>query len=572
MYFMALASDYDGTLAAHGAVGRGALAAVERLKASGRKFILVTGRELPELRTVFPEFAICDLIVAENGGVLFVPQTGEERSLAPAPPPEFIEALVARGIAPLSVGNGIVASRQPNEVAILEVIRELGLEMQIIFNKGAVMVVPSGVNKATGLAVALGELALSPHNVIGIGDAENDHAFLRYCACGIAVADALPAVREAADLVTAGGAGAGVVEAIDQLLEWEEEGFAHGWKRHQIVLAEDRRGEPVCLPPRGNGLLVAGTSGSGKSTLTAGLLERLAEAGFQFCVLDPEGDYSEFEGAVVLGDGREPPGIDEALDVLHRPANNLVVNMLALDIADRPDFFANLLARLRAMRNETGRPHWIVVDEAHHMLPKARASSNTAAPRQNVCLITVHPEEVAADALRVVDHVIAIGHEPASVIEGFCRVIGETPPAAPNEPLAPGRALVWSRARGTDPLPVNVVGPRQERRRHTRKYAEGDLGQARSFHFRGPKGELNLRAQNLALFLQMAEGVDDATWLHHLRAGDYSRWFRTAIKDDDLADEAAAIEAERSEDAAATRRRVREAINRRYTAESEGSA
>ena len=48
----------------------------------------------------------------------------------------------------------------------------------MIFNKGAVMILPSGVNKATGLAAALEELGLSPHNVVGVGDAENDHAFL----------------------------------------------------------------------------------------------------------------------------------------------------------------------------------------------------------------------------------------------------------------------------------------------------------------------------------------------------------------------------------------------------------
>ena len=75
-----------------------------------------------------------------------------------------------------------------------------------------------------------------------------------------------------------------------------------------------------------------------------------------------------------------------------------------------------------------------------------------------------------------------------------------------------------------------------------RKYAEGDLGEDKSFYFRGPEGKLNLRAQNLLLFIQLAEGVDDDTWLHHLRQGDYARWFRDAIKDDALADEAARIE------------------------------
>jgi hypothetical protein len=74
-----------------------------------------------------------------------------------------------------------------------------------------------------------------------------------------------------------------------------------------------------------------------------------------------------------------------------------------------------------------------------------------------------------------------------------------------------------------------------------------------------------LRVQNLSMFVQIADGVDDATWLHHLRAGDYSRWLRDAIKDRDLAREAAEAEASPEADAAASRERIRTAIERRYT-------
>src|SRR6266446_10126510 len=58
-------------------------------------------------------------------------------------------------------------------------------------------------------------------------------------------------------------------------------------------------------------------------------------------------------------------------------------------------------------------------------------------------------------------------------------------------------------------------GPHAQRLRHSRKYAEGELGEDKSFYFRGQEGSLNLRAQNLVLFLQIAEGVDDGTWLYH---------------------------------------------------------
>src|SRR5207247_234345 len=138
-----------------------------------------------------------------------------ERPLADPPPARFVARLRERGVAPLTVGRSIVATREPNEATVLEVIRELGLELHVIFNKGAVMVLPSGVNKATGLAAALGELCLSAHNVVGVGDAENDHAFLAACECAAAVANALPALKEHADLVTRGRRGAGVAKLVD---------------------------------------------------------------------------------------------------------------------------------------------------------------------------------------------------------------------------------------------------------------------------------------------------------------------------------------------------------------------
>src|SRR6202000_639641 len=89
---------------------------------------------------------------------------------------------------------------------------------------------------------------------------------------------------------------------------------------------------------------------------------------------------------------------------------------------------------------------------------------------------------------------------------------------------------------------IEIPPPRHHHLRHQRKYARGDMGEDKSFYFRGPQGALNLRAQNLALFVQIAGGVDDGTWEHHLKQGDYSRWFRDAIKDDALADDAAAVE------------------------------
>ncbi len=218
MRYLALATDYDGTLASDGRVATATWDALGRLRASGRKAILVTGRDMEDLKRICPSLDRFDRVVAENGAVLYRPAAAEEAVLAAPPPPAFVRALRDRGVAHLVVSRSIVASVKPYETIILKTIRDMGLEMQVIFNKDAVMVLPSGVNKATGLRAALDELGLSPHNVVGIGDAENDHAFLRECECSAAVADALPMLKEQADLVTAGGAGRGVVELIDELL------------------------------------------------------------------------------------------------------------------------------------------------------------------------------------------------------------------------------------------------------------------------------------------------------------------------------------------------------------------
>src|SRR5262245_21026243 len=218
MYVLALAVDYDGTLADHGTVSDAAYAALERLKKTGRKLIMVTGRELPDLKHVFPGLDIFDKIVAENGAVLYSPDSKQERILAAAPSEELVNSLKAADVAPLSVGRVIIATWEPHEVAAVSLIKKLGLELEIIFNKGAVMILPSGVNKATGLAAALEEMELSPHNVVGVGDAENDHAFLRAVGYGVAVANALPKLKETADRVTKEARSAGVIELIGQII------------------------------------------------------------------------------------------------------------------------------------------------------------------------------------------------------------------------------------------------------------------------------------------------------------------------------------------------------------------
>ena len=218
MQYLALASDYDGTLAHDGHVSKSTLEAVERLRESGRKMILVTGRELPELQTVFPAINMCDAVVAENGALLYWPEDGREEILGEPPPPNFLAEMARRGVTPFSQGRVIFATWRPHEVEVLETIQALGIEYHIIFNKRAVMMLPSGINKASGLSAALERLKIPASAVVGVGDAENDHAFVDSCGVAVAVENALPALKERCDVVTEGHHGRGVIELIDRLL------------------------------------------------------------------------------------------------------------------------------------------------------------------------------------------------------------------------------------------------------------------------------------------------------------------------------------------------------------------
>ena len=565
MRYHVLACDYDGTIAHHGKVSDDTVAALKKIKDSGRRLILVTGRQLESLAEHFPAVELFDQVVAENGALLYTPSTHTEKVLAEAPSGEFVQMLRDRGVAPLSIGRAIVATWVPNDKAVFDAIHELGLELQVTFNKGAVMVLPSGVNKATGLTAALLELKLSPHNAVGVGDAENDHAFLTICECSVAVSNALPALKKRADLVTVGDHGDGVIELVEMLIRDDLEQVDTTLTRHDILLGTDDMGNEVLVRPQVESTLIAGTSGGGKSTLTTGVLERLV--GYQICIIDPEGDYEHFENAIVLGTSDNAPAVEEVLDVLDDPQCNAAVNLLALRVDERPSFIAELFPQLLRLRSSTGRPHLIVIDETHHLFPRDWSPTRTIMPDSayGQILITVHPDHIAAPLLDTVGTLIVIGANPDETIRKFSDSTGRRSPAPTAGRLEAGDAILWRVRDGAEPLAFRSAPPQRQLRRHLRKYAEGKLGEDRSFYFCGPDNRLHLRAYNLVSFVEIGEGLDDETWLHHLQNGDYSEWIRMSIKDDELARKVASVERTPEISADDSRARIRGAIEKRYT-------
>nr|AQQ74498.1 hypothetical protein [uncultured bacterium] len=563
MQYFALACDYDGTIATHGTAGPSTLAALRRVRESGHRLLLVTGRRVDDLARVLPDLELFDRIVAENGAVLFRPDRREERLLAEPPSAALVEELRRRGVAPLEIGRCIVATWEPHEVDVLEAIHSAGLELQVSFNKGAVMILPSGINKKSGLCAALADLGLSPLNTVGVGDAENDHAFLSACGFSYAVANALESIKRRVDLVTRSVHGAGVEEIIEDLLADDLERYEGLLRRRYVRLGLDPGGREIALPPDRTRVLVAGASGSGKSQIVTALLERLSRTGYQFCVIDPEGDYESLEYAVTMGDEHACPQPDKVHQLLAK-YENAVVTLLSVPLEDRPAVAARLLHMLLEMREAKGRPHWIVFDEAHHMLPAQWRLDREIDQLGSEILVTVHPGSLAPAALAAINVVICVGSEAGQSLTEFFQALRRPAPALPPPPKEEMEALVWFCGRSDQPVLVRIEPSESDRRRHRRKYAEGDL-QQKSFFFQGPEGRLNLRAQNLSTFMQIGDGVDIDTWLYHLRRGDYSRWMETSIKDETLANRVRAVE-QADLPAEESRARIREAIEERYTA------
>jgi hypothetical protein len=255
------------------------------------------------------------------------------------------------------------------------------------------------------------------------------------------------------------------------------------------------------------------------------------------------------------------------MELLAKPEQSVVVNLLGVAFEHRPSFFVELFPRLQELRAHHGHPHWVIVDETHHLLPSSWEPAPLTLPHgvTGMMFITLQPDHVSRHVLSKVDTLIAIGESPDRTIQTFCEAVGEPSPLLDKIKLALGEALIWSRQAQEGPVWIQSIPPKGDRRRHHRKYAQGELAPEISFYFRGPEGKLKLRAYNLVLFLQMADGVDDETWIYHLQRGEYSHWFREVIKDEGLAEEAARIERQSGVQADESRSRIRAAVERRYT-------
>ena len=566
-HFRALAFDYDGTLTEQGRPSPQVLAALHRVRGTGRRLVLVTGRILAELREVFPEVdAEFDAIVAENGAVLS--DADGVRDLAPPIEPHLAQALAHRDI-PCRVGRVVVACDHTFAAAVHDELDRLGIDGQLVRNRGALMVVPSGVTKGTGLLEALGELRISHHSTLAAGDAENDLCLLETAEVGVAVANAVDGLKRHADLVLDQPDGAGITALLDgPVLTGERRIFADRW---QIELGRTPQGRPVMVPSSQVSLLVTGGSCSGKSYLTGHLVEQLVRLRYGVLVVDREGDHvglASRRGVVVVGGERPLPEPAEVVTLLGHRFGSVVLDLSLLAPSEQDAYVAELLPLVRAVQLESGSPHWIVHDEAHTVSGRP-GEVDACVPRSARLLSTHQPDVLPAEDRDCLDAVVLLpgGGDGAEQAAAFVaehwsgsRSFDEQLAA-----LQPGQALLVPLALGGPPLTF-TVGPRRTRHvRHWHKYTDAQLPGHLQFRFAG--NDPDASAGNIREFHRELRRASADTLRSHACSQDLSRWVDQVLQERQLAADVARLEWELDngrrtlED---TRQRLLHAIEVRY--------
>lgn len=514
-FFRAVATDYDGTLTRLPRPDDIVLDAVRDVRARGVRVVLVTGRILVELRGDFPDVdRHFDAIVGENGAVLAFPD-GTTRVLARPVDVSLERALDARGV-PVRRGTVLLATAIGHGERVAEEIERLGLECQMIRNRGALMVLPAGVTKGSGLVDALRILGLSYHNTVSVGDAENDHSLLDCCELGVAVGDAVDALKAHADLVLGAPDGVGVLSLLrGPLLD----GLPLVESRRRVVrLGTYDDGAPATIPASRVNIAIHGGSGSGKSYVAGAIAEQLVAMDYMLCVLDLEGDHlalGGMHGVVVVG-GREPlPPPDQIGRVLRQGFTSVVVD-LSLEREDvKRAYSLRVLDVLRRVRDEVGLPHWVMVDEAH--VPMARELHGwwkDEGRQTGLCLVTYRPDLLFPIAERG-EYVITLAADGAMLERR-----GVTSPRR-----------FTPRARATPHV------------RHWHKYAEGQVSPERRFYFRDHGGLTGRSAGNVTELRRELRRADDGILRHHASHGDFSRWLADLTCDDGMVDAVRSAEA-----------------------------
>lgn len=547
-FVRAIALDLDGTIAHGGAVSDRAMEAISLARADGLAVVLVTGRILSEMHADFPALSDAfDAVVAENGAVLTLPDGA--RLLARPVDLALAQALGAAG-AHVRSGQVLLAGSAHDTELVLGEVGRLGLDCQLLRNRDELMVLPSGVSKGTGLIAALDELGLSAHNAIAVGDAENDLALFEAAELGVAVSNAVPSLKQHADLILDQADGEGVAGLVNGPVV--RGCFPIRPTRRRLEIGRFTDGDAATIPGAQANVLVCGASGAGKSHMAGLLIEQWVAAAYSVLVIDVEGDHiglGHLRNTAVLGDGSRLPSAHELVSVLRAQRASVVLDLSLTPPRERGTYLHEVAAAVEAERAISGTPHWIVVDEAHQTLGEAGAATAVFRPGDlGYCLITYVPEQLSETARAAIDLTIRVTGGPMPGMSG-------TGTALLREGGAPERQF--------------VLAPRRTpHRRHWHKYAVEPLPAHRWFRFRSVAGPELCAARDLREFSKALQEVEPSSAEYHLCRGDFSRWLIGTLQDRDLGAAVAAVEREllarRAQDVERARERVLAEIEGRY--------
>jgi len=545
MRFVVLALDYDGTIAVNGVLDPEVRRAIVEARAGGIVVVLVTGRILNDLRDLIGDLRLVDAVVAENGAVIAFPATGRTTHLAPPAPPALVEALRAADVN-IDVGVSVIEADATAAPIALAAIRTLEVPQVLVFNRSRMMLLPLGVNKATGLREVMRTLRLSTHNAVAIGDAENDHDLLEACELGIAVAWGSPALKAAADQVLEGTGPPAVAAAIRELVA-EPRIAPTRVGRRVVTLGLDRGNRPVSLAVRGRNVLVVGDPKSGKSWVAGLLCEQHILHRYGTCVIDPEGDYIGLEmlpGVVVIGGAPNGPTPRELRTALRYPDVNLVLNLSRMAHAQKLSYIHALLPMLAEHRRRTGTPHRIVLDEAHYFLHDPDVHRVLDLELAGYTLVTYQPSRLHPDVLVGAEAIVATrvtdGREldMLAASRGWSQSCREAIAA-----LELGQAaLIATETTSCGFIaPITLAQRLTPHVRHRDKYLDVPVAVERSFVFNAAEHS-TVRASTLREFVEALASQPTSQVNGHLTRGDFSRWFREVFGDPALASAVQEIE------------------------------
>ena len=568
-YFRAVAVDFDGTLTAGARPDEAVLEAIADLRGCGIRVVLATGRILGELRHGFPDVdEHFDSIVAENGALISGPHG---RRLLADPVDEVLEDALLRRRVPVRAGEVLLACDAAHDLVVLEEIGRLGLDCQILRNRAALMVLPAGVTKGSGLLEALGDLGVSRHSTVTVGDAENDRRLLEVGEYGVAVANAVEALKEHADLVLGEADGQGVLGLLrGPILNGDCRAHSDRWRVH-VGATDDR--QPVAIPASQVNVLIAGGSGMGKSYLAGLVAEEVSELGYSALVVDLEGDHLDLDdlrGVLSVG-GMEPlPNPGEIHRLLRHRFGSVVLDLSLLVPDEQDAYISSLPEIIEEERSLTGLPHWVFIDEAHRLVgTDLMGAVMLHEPNRGYCLVSYRPEHLTGVSPETLDVVLLTPALEPHQLAGLAQATGRR-----SEHIAKlldgamvGEAVIIEPAQAPEHDRRFLVGTRRTSHvRHWHKYARLPLDPHVHFHFRTTGGEPTGNvATSLYEFHHILRQSQPEVIEHHITRHDFSRWIHAATKDGTLRDRFLATErAHAGKGSISTRDELVQAIEQRY--------